>query len=474
MSIEITPVLVVGGSLVGLSTALFLAFHEVPCVLVEPHLASHPHPRAVGFTTRTLELLHLVGIELPAIPAGFSLKRARVESLVGTWHEERAWTPRAQPMAEYSPFRGAAIAQDKLEPILRDEAKGRGADIRLGTELVRFEQDDDGVTAHLRDQSGRVSRMRASYMVACDGNASPVREALDISRKGPGLLETMRSVLFKAPLESYLEKGVHQFEIDQPDLQAFLTTYGDGRWVLMFKDDLERDEAALRLAINKAIGKDDVPIEIITSGRWDLTALVATRFSKGRVFLAGDAAHTLPPTRGGYGANTGIHDAHNLAWKLKDVLTGRSDPSLLDTYDAERRPAAWTRLEQTFVRPDYAKHARGFANCVAILDEAGIELGQLYRTLATDPALPEAKRPDEWRGEPGTRAPHVKLEDGSSTLDWFGRGWVLVAANDAWRAEPGVVIVRVPESVREAFGLTSTGAALIRPDGYIAWRKNAP
>lgn len=481
MHIENTQVLVVGGSLVGLSTALFLAFHGVDVVLVEPHLSSHPHPRAVGFTTRTLELLHLAGVELPPIPAGFSLRRARIESLEGTWQEDTGWTPKAQPQGEWSPFAGAGIPQDRLEPLLRDAARARGADLRLGTELVSFEQDDQGVTARVRRRDGETYELRASYMVACDGNRSPVREALGIPRKGPGALQTVRSVLFRAPIDHYLEKKVHQFEIDRPDLRAFLTTYNDGRWVLMFKDDRERTEAETIADVKKAIGKD-VPVEILTTGRWDLTALVATQFSKGRVFLAGDAAHTLPPTRGGYGANTGIHDAHNLAWKLAAVLRGCADAELLDSYDRERRPAAWTRLEQTFARPDYAKHANGFADGVEILDEVAVELGQLYRNLATESAetLPEAARPDVWRGQPGTRAPHVWLPDPCveggrvSTLEWFGRGWVLVVAGDGWIADAGVHVVRAPENVRDAFGLSKTGAALVRPDGYVAWRRDAP
>ena len=201
----------------------------------------------------------------------------------------------------------------------------------------------------------------------------------------------------------------------------------------MFMDDVERDEEALRAAIQKAIGRTDLPIEIITTGRWDLSALITDRFASGRVFIAGDAAHTLPPTRGGFGANTGIHDVHNLAWKLSAVLSGVSTPELLETYDAERRPVAWGRLEQTFVRPDYAKHAGGVADGVAILDEAAMEFGQLYRSTAVIGAgaeLPPAARPDEWAGQPGTRAPHLWVEKGGarvSTLDLFERGWVLLA-----------------------------------------------
>ncbi len=473
-------VLVVGGSLVGLSAGVFLAWRGVPVVLVETHTGSHPHPRAIGYTARTLELYRTAGLAIPEVPAGVRLRRCGIESLAGAWFEESAWTPgpAQAELPELSRHTGAAIAQDKLEPLLRDKARALGADLRLGTELVRFAQDETGVTAWLRERGGREYALRAAYMIAADGTHGRVREALGIGRTGPGHLQTMRSVLFRAPLDEYLAKGISQFEIES--LRAFLTTYADGRWVLMFMDDVERDDAALRDAIQRAIGRMDLPIEIITTGRWELTALVADRFSAGRVFLAGDAAHTLPPTRGGYGANTGIHDVYDLAWKLAAVLSGASSPRLLETYDAERRPVAWTRLEQTFARPDYAKHAPGVADGVAILDETAMELGQLYRSAAIIGAgdeLPAAARPDEWAGQPGTRAPHVWIERAGeriSTLDLFGRGWVVLADDARWCA-PGVECVLVEElrpadALRRAFGLRAGGASLIRPDGVIAWR----
>ena len=489
--------LVVGGSLVGLSAAVFLGWRGVPSVLVERHQGSHLHPRAIGYTARTLELYRTVGLGqlIPEVPPDFRLRRCRVESLAGEWFDASHWTPetkQAAPTLEYSRHTGAALAQDRLEPLLRDKARALGADLRLGTELVRFEQDSAGVTATLRERSGREYTLRAAYLIAADGSGSSVREALGIGRQGPGHLKTIRSVLFRAPLEQYLEKGISQFEIDQPDFKGFLTTYADGRWVLMF-DDTDRDEAALRVAIQKAIGRTDLPIEIITTGRWELTALITNRFASRRIFLAGDAAHTLPPTRGGFGANTGIHDVHNLAWKLSAVLSGVSAPELLETYDAERRPVAWGRLEQTFARPDYAQVSAGIADGVAILDEAAMEFGELYRSSAIIGAseeLPTAARPDEWAGQPGTRAPHLWTErDGErvSTLDLFERGWVLLAEDARWSSAStkayealGIPVETLVFGVdlksadqaefRKAFGIQWDGASLIRPDGFIAWR----
>lgn len=493
-----TYVLVVGGSLVGSSAALFLASQGVPTILVERHAGSSPHPRAIGYTPRTLEVLRAHGLSdsIPEVPASFRLTRARVESLSGTWFEQSEWTPdKAEqgPEIEHSPCGGAAIAQDRLEPILREKARERGADLRMSTELISFDQDAQGVTARVRQRDGLEYTIRAAYLVAADGGKSKLREALGIAVIGRGHMRTVRSVLFRAPLSSYLERGVSQFEIDQPDFKAFLTTYNDGRWILMLSDDVERDDRALRGAIARAIGRDDLPIELITTGRWELGAVVAERFSQGRVFLAGDAAHCLPPTRGGYGANTGIHDAHNLAWKLAAVYEGRSQPALLDTYSAERQPVAWVRHQQIFARADYKAHALPGALIEPIIDDVAMELGQLYRStivLADTRSLPLALRPEEWAGQPGTRAPHLWLERGGariSSLDLFQSGWVLLSEDARWGdaaaavssalalTVQGVVVGRDVEAqdiaaYRRAFGVTATGATLVRPDGYVAWR----
>jgi putative polyketide hydroxylase len=497
MNSQSTSVLVIGGGLVGLSAAVFLAWRGVPTAVVERRAGSSPHPRAIGYTPRTMELFRAVGLgpRIPEAPRGVGLRRVRVESLAGAWFEESSWTPaeRPAPAIEYSPCAGAALAQDRLEPILREQAVALGADVRFETELVGLEQDAGGVTASLRERGGREYTVRAAYAVAADGHRSPMREALGVGRGGRGHLRTVRSVLFRAPLEEYLRTGISQFSIDQPGLAAFLTTYGDGRWVLMFSDDEERDEVTLRAMVSKAIGRSDLGIEIITTGRWEMSAFIADRFASGRVFLAGDAAHTLPPSRGGYGANTGVEDAHNLAWKLAAVLDGASAPELLDTYDAERRPIAWLRHQQIFARPDYKAMAVGNAEDVPIIDDDAMELGQLYRSTAVHDAgdgLPPALRPEQWAGQPGTRAPHAWVWRGDerlSTLDLFQRGWVLLAEDERWGSAAtqaaetlGIELrcLRVgadlrpsdPEALRRAFGLGAGGAALVRPDGYVAWR----
>jgi putative polyketide hydroxylase len=499
-----SPVLVVGGGLVGLSTAMFLAWQGVPTVLVEKHPSSSLHPRAIGYTPRTMELFRSAGIEhrVPPHHTDTLPKRLTIESLEGKWGEETPWTHgqagKRPQQIEYSPVKGTALAQDRLEPILRERAIELGADVRLSTELVSFEETKDGIIAKLRSRIDNTeSTLKVDYIVAADGHKSPIRAKLGIGESGIGHLRTVRSILFRAPLEKYLEKGFVQFNIVQPDFEAFLTTYGDGRWVLMRTITEENDfdpldEKLVRGMINKVIGRDDLDVELITVGKWELKAVIADKFSQGRVFFAGDAAHTLPPTRGGYGANTGIEDAHNLAWKLASVYRGESTPELLETYDAERRPIAWLRLKQTFSRQDYAQYAVDTYK-MEVLEEIAIELGQLLRSTAvigTDDQMPPAMRPDQWKGQPGTRAPHMwanEDQDKKSTLDFLQPGWVLFTEDERWvhAAEQAsktlginvnsVVVgrdlqVSDIEGFRTAYGIGANGVSLIRPDGYVAWR----
>ncbi|KAJ5640977.1 hypothetical protein N7528_000602 [Penicillium herquei] len=505
------PVIVVGASLVGLSAALCLASHNVPTIVLEKHAGISKHPRAIGFTPRTMEIFHSVGIENndPA-PDDFKLERAHVESVTGKWHSSSSWSDTENqktedgkrhlekagcPKKEYSAARGYANPQDKLEPILEARALELGADIRRQHTLLNVEQDDNGVTVTARDPQGGQIQIKGSYLIAADGNRSTVRELLQIPRHGRGFMQNIQSVLFRAPLQQWT-KGIVQFDIDQPNLKAFLASYSDGRWALMFKDEIERDNdsEALRAAIYQAVGTMSFPVEIITTANWELTALVADTFQSGRIFLAGDAAHTLPPNRGGYGANTGIHDVHNLAWKLAAVISGQSSTELLETYDSERRPVALLRHDQIFVRADYKVHLQTATPAGEKIDDDAMEFGQIYLSkgvIGSSESLPQAMKPDEWKGQPGTHLPHFWVEmDGGrqSSLDLVGsKSWTLLFASGKWadavcrvneRSRIPLKGVQVGQGVRVVphddfpalFGVSENGCVLVRPDGYIAWR----
>lgn len=245
-------------------------------------------------------------------------------------------------------------------------------------------------------------------------------------------------------------------------------------------------------AISQALGAD-WPFEIITTGRWEMAGRIAERYQAGRTFLAGDAAHQLPPTRGGFGANTGMDDAYNIALKLQGVLSGWSDPRLLDTYTDERQPIGWLRHQQTFARPDYGPWVGEALKRKPLYGNEAMELGQLSRSSAVVGAgseLPPAASPEEWAGQPGTRAPHVWIEHHGktiSTIDLFTRGFVLISPDFRWidaarriaaqfKIELEAVHVGAdvafPDagSFERAFGVSDTGASLVRPDGIVAWR----
>jgi putative polyketide hydroxylase len=535
-------VVVVGGGLVGLTSALLLANYGAHVICIDKHPSSSLHPRAIGYTSRTMEIFRSVGVahKIPQNPADFKLRRVNVESLSGKWKEETHWSKpsagnekkhnkeengkseagsggaeRLDSLLHFSPYRGVAIAQDILEPLLRSRAVELGAEIWMSTQLLSFTiEPHTGVILNLKDRvSGGEFELKAKFMIGADGHKSMVREALGIKRRGRGLLRVVRSVLFRAPvLEDYLKSGVSQFQIKQDDgWEAFLTTYQDSRWVLMINEDQPRSESEYISFIHKAAGRSDFTPEILSSGRWELAALIAERYSDAslRVFLAGDSAHQLPPNRGGFGANTGIEDAHNLAWKLRAVLAKQSSIRLLESYDEERRAIAELRHEQIFVREDYKERGgkEGEKNTsfaaeysTQLFDDIGLELGQLYRSSCVDTAgirtsLPPAQRPDLWRGQPGTRAPHQVIQQESkvalnhdelgSTLDWFSArtgAWTLLSADSEWlnqvesrtsqRSLPvQFVDLSGQKEYASSIGIEEGGAALVRPDGYLAWRE---
>jgi len=203
----------------------------------------------------------------------------------------------------------------------------------------------------------------------------------------------------------------------------------------------------------------------------------------GRVFLAGDAAHVVPPN-GGFGGNMGILDARNLGWKLAAVLSGEAGPGLLDTYEEERLPLARLVVEQAYNR--YATRVvpeRGTDDVQPFVDDLTIEIGLVARSRAVvddgeeDPGALHLP-PAETRGRPGTRAPHVALGPDRSTLDLFGRSFVLLrpagAGENGW-APPGVEAHAIEaEGFADAYGITAQGASLVRPDGVVGWRSRGP
>ena len=309
---------------------------------------------------------------------------------------------------EFSPTVRLFINQDALEPILRARAGELGARLRYQAECVSLEQDGDGVTAVIRDlASGAQSSVRAKYVIAADGNRSPTRERLGIGVHGHGLLSNSITIYFHAqadlgPLLRDRNQGVHYvtnplmrgfFRLDRSGNAGFLVVnlvgdisrpeimaaYPSAPWANVAEGITQ--QRALEL-LRAAIGVPDIPVVIEHIATWQAVADVADRFQDGRVFLAGDAAHVVPPN-GGYGGNTGIQDAHNLAWKLALTLTGVAGPGLLDTYQSERHPVGELTVEQAFTR--YVTRVApylGTENAQPLVDDFSMEIGYRYNSPA--------------------------------------------------------------------------------------------
>lgn len=501
MAHEEIPVLIVGGSLIGLSSAMLLGHHGVPSLSVERHAGTAIHPRAGHFQLRTLEMLRQVGLENDVRAASLLTYHPSgginaVESLAG--REIATYVRELNEGVEgFSPTVRVFVNQDALEPIIRRRAIELGASVRNRIEAVGLEQDDSGVTVTLRDlDSGEESTVRARYVIAADGNRSPMRSRLGIAMEGYGELSRSITIYFNADCAQLLEgrnQGV--IYVHNPALRGFFRldrTGGTGFLVInTVGEDVTKPEAVnvsdgltderARALLRAAIGTDDVPIEILDVAHWRAESNVATTMQAGRVFLAGDAAHVVPPN-GGYGGNAGVLDALNLAWKLAAVIKGEAGEALLDTYDAERRPLSRLTVEQAYTR--YAMRVvpeRGMDDVEPFVDDLTMELGLVMRSSAVIPD-PDSEddgalhmHPTLTRGRPGTRAPHVSLGEDRSTLDLFGGAFALLHGPQSPDAE-------VPDGVDDdviaaadfpdAYGISPEGATLVRPDGIVAWRSH--
>ena len=510
------PVLIVGGSLVGMTMAVLLGNQGVPSLVVERHKGAAIHPRAALMLQRSMEIFRGAGVEEPMRTRSFEQFEPdgaimAVETMAG---KELAWymTRVNDGVRDLSPSERIFVTQIAVEPVLKERANGLGAETLFGTELVSFEQDEDGVTAIIRDRTtSEESTVRARYLVAADGPHSTIRSQLGIARTGHGVISKSVTIYFKADVEPLLRERnlsvvmvvnpVFQgfFRIEKPYKSGFLAVHGLGDpqnpnsdiWTGL------TDEGCIEL-VRAGLGVADLPVEIDNVMRWEATAEVAESFQKDRVFLIGDAAHEMPPY-GGYGGNTGIHDAHNLAWKVAAVVRGDAAESLLSTYEAERKPVARFTVEQAYSR--YVMRAAPFRAADGIetpVGDANIDLGYRYRSSAviTEPGDEGEIQgdPRESAGAPGSRAPHHELtRDGEqiSTLDLFKRNFVLITGSEgaAWAqaaqaaaAERGIAVDSYSVGAGEfsdpdggfadSYGISSSGAVLVRPDGFVAWRAN--
>jgi 2-polyprenyl-6-methoxyphenol hydroxylase-like FAD-dependent oxidoreductase len=516
------PVLIAGGGMIGLSTAMFLAQHGIRSIAVERMRHGSPLPRAGHFHLRTIELFRSAGIEDEVrqgserdfVPEGAIVA---MDSLAGKKLADIIPGLNVGVDDTLTPVRRMFINQPSLERILRKRADEVGATVRPGWELIDVKQDDSGVTATVKDvDTAQEERIRARYLVGADGAHSKVRDLLGIPMDGRGIFSHSMTIYFHADCWPWVgDKPLSVIYINNPVFGGFfrfardcqsgfmaVNTVGDPKADPVKAANAAADVSEPKLIeyIRAGVGVPDLPVTIDGCTRWRATSDVARKFQDGRVFLVGDAAHLMPPN-GGFGGNTGFQDAHNLAWKIAMVLNGVAAPALLASYEAERKPVAKFTVEQAYTR--YVTRTAtylGKTDYQPFANDFNIELGYVYHSPAVISEGGETVDHGDPRnipGLPGSRAPHVWVEkDGKrlSVLDLFGASFVLLAGPDGavWQEAGRAASSRYkglqldvhvvggpslgdPEGrFVTSYGISPSGASLVRPDGVVAWRAAAP
>jgi 2-polyprenyl-6-methoxyphenol hydroxylase-like FAD-dependent oxidoreductase len=524
------PVLIAGAGPVGLTLAADLAWRGVRSLVVEPRVDVNSHPRAISIGVRTMEHFRRLGLDGAIIDAGVPRNRA-LDVVYGSRmlrHEVfRFQIPSIQDLAERrsemtsripelaaSPYYKTWTAQSPLERVLRRHAAAQEQiDLRTGWRLSAFEEKTDRVEAVLvENETGRQHRISCSYLVGCDGSASFVRKHLGIHLDGRGTLGAARGVYFRsAELNRRLGErpGVMYWALAPDAAGVIYTIDGGDEWVLnrYYDTDEQACSENAESIVERAIG-EALDVEILSDQNWSPRQLVAERFSSTRVFLAGDACHLFVPT-GGFGMNTGIGDAVDLAWKMSAVFEGWGGPHLLAAYDTERRPVGTRNTleaaDNYFKSGELlsgignieAEGAEGERARKAIAEKLppkikhfapiGAHLGYRYSDspiVVSDGTQEPAHEVATYTptARPGHRAPHMWLPDGTSILDLFGRGFTLLTFGDEHgdfhqfraaaenRALP--LCIRHVDNT-EATRLYAKRMVLVRPDGHVAWRGDA-
>jgi len=355
-------VAIVGGGPVGLALAALLDRHGITSIVFEKRSALHRDPQAHVINTRTMEILRELGIEKQVLAAAAPPLLMRwitwCESLAGLelgrislQGEDSGAVPRRLAL---SPTTISNLAQNRLEPMLHDLVAGSArSEVRFRTEVVAVDDSGRDVKLSLREADGREASLRASWVVACDGAGSRIRRGLGIEMDGPTSLQKFVSIYFEADLQRWIgARSGPLYWIAGAKSRGAIIGFDLARtWALMVPyDDPHTPEdfgpRVVERLVAGAIGDPSASFRVTSVGNWNMSAQVAGSYRSGRVFLAGDAAHRFPPS-GGLGMNTGIQDAHNLAWKLAAVIRGKAGTALLDSYECERRPVAQINSDQS-------------------------------------------------------------------------------------------------------------------------------
>jgi putative polyketide hydroxylase len=500
-------VAIVGGGPCGLLTALLLARTGIRCTVFEKRSGISTHPKAMGLSRRTCEIFHQLGL-LEAIRGGsmpddYPFLAIWAKSLIG---EELGRVPFVRDSNEFSPCSRLHCPQTWTEKVLLDAVQQEPlAEIRFNCEVVSVDPEPDQVRLCASGNESLIFH----WLVAADGSGSAIRHQLHVETTGPGDMGHFLNVMFRANYGRYLRdrRAILYPALSDEYFEHFVAVNGDDLWLMHhFLQPGERAQdytfERMQPIVVRASGLPAEPVEILSIMPWVMSPKVAALFRIGRVLLVGDAAARLSPA-GGLGLNTGLQAVHNLAWKLASVAHGHAADSLLDTYQEERRgTASWTmqntnrNSDEIFAivtsagENDWNKVRNLISNSRRAGTGLGQDLGVVYPVGAfvpDDSEPPAVKDPiNDYKptARPGWRAPHLWIGERGrkvSTLDLFRDSFVVLAGANYRSQLPIISEVSLlqngkdftAEGFEELYGITPTGAVLVRPDGYVGarWRE---
>jgi 2-polyprenyl-6-methoxyphenol hydroxylase-like FAD-dependent oxidoreductase len=517
-------ILVIGAGPVGLALAGDLGWRGRQCIVVDRGDGSIFQPKMDLVGIRTMEFCRRWGIvaDVEATPydRDYPQDNVYLTSLNG-YELGRQPMPsmRAEQPPPESPQKRERCPQNMFDPVLRKFAEAQPkVQLLYQHEYLSFAEDGSGVTAKVvRQSDNRAFEIRARYLVGCDGGRSAVREQLGIGMKGRGVLTYTTNVIFRCAEFNQLHDkapGYRYMFVDHRGVWATIVAInGKDCWRMSIVGNADErvrythDE--LKQFACRALGRPFEP-EILSVLNWTREERVAEHYGRGRVFICGDACHLTSPT-GGLGMNTGIGDAVDLAWKLDAAVQGWGGPALFDAYEIERKPIAEritrfstgnletmkqasnsTRLDEDSEVGAAERRKVGHALGEGLKREwfsLNMHLGNRYVDSPVC-VYPDHEDREQIAAEfddgvnyrpttrPGCRAPHAWLADGRSTLDLFGRSYVLLSFASDERVQ------RVADAARDArmplalhtldepavAALYEKRHVLVRPDGHVAWR----
>lgn len=500
-------VLIVGAGPVGLTAAFLFQKMGIHALVVDRRSTMNQHPKARNLKIRGVEIFRALGMEAAIREEEFPKEARRVMWLESFCGKELAKISIDNELAtRYSPCEPAALSQARLEDLLRNSIK---EEIQYKTEFIDFVEKEDCIVATVQKQLGETLQISARYLLACDGARSSIRKLLQIPVLGQEDLGRFVSIYFKAnpyPIAPYRPSAMY-FMLGEASFARFIQSVNcKDEWLMSIKQSPENPssfhtEYCLQF-IRETFEIADLKVEILDIGLWDLRVQIAESFRKGRVFLAGDAAHLLTPA-GGYGLQTGIEDVHNLCWKLAHVIQGKMGDEILDSYHTERHPIVQSNIEWS------RNNQKGYADIIAagklgdrkklqeiiasqwpILNSIGQDIGFSYQSSLVIPdgtkAIENSPTLYMPNARPGSRAPHLWLQGPEgiiSTIDLFEiDSFTLLTDSDGPLKMNSALSFRtividkngdykdINNDFHKLYGIERGGAVLVRPDGHVYCR----